>query len=214
MATFVAGDSTPLDLYKLMTGLVVPRPIGWIGSYGPDQVGAGAHGTANLAPYSFFNAVSGNPPTVIVSSGVRGDDSNRKDTHANLEDRGEFTVNIVTEELGPAMNHSAAELPPGESEFDLTGLTAVPATVVNAPMVAECPAVFECRVVNRVAVGPVGGPPSNIVFFGQVEVIHVNDEILDGTRIRHDVLRPVGRLAGNGYSTVADTMYELIRPDR
>lgn len=205
---FAAGETAPLDLYKLMTGLVVPRPIGWIGSY------SATGRVANLAPYSFFNAVSGNPPTIIVSSGVRGGSADRKDTHANLEDRGEFTVNIVTEELGPAMNHSAAELPAGESEFDLTGLTAVQATVVDAPMVAECPAVFECRVVNRVEIGPDGGPPSNIVFFGQVEVIHVDDAILDGTRIRHDVLKPIGRLAGNGYSTVATTMYDLIRPDR
>jgi len=112
------------------------------------------------------------------------------------------------------MNHSAAELPAGESEFDLTGLTAVPATEVDAPMVAEAPAVFECRVTNRVEVGPDDGPPSNIVFFGRVEVIHVNDEFLDGTRIRHDLLKPIGRMAGNGYATVADTLYDLIRPDR
>lgn len=207
-------------MYKLMTGLVVPRPIGWIGSYSAESLAIGADGSsadsgtgrvANLAPYSFFQAVSGNPPTIIVSSGVR---PNRKDTHANLEDRGEFTVNIVTEALGPAMNETAADLPPGESEFALTGLTPVPATVVDAPMVAECPAVFECRVTERVEVGHPGESPSNIVFFGQVQVIHVNDDILDGTRIRHDVLKPIGRLAGNGYSTVADSMYDLIRPDR
>ena len=207
MARFITAEQAPIDNYKLMTGLVVPRPIGWVGSWS----GTGDERTANLAPYSFFNAVSGNPPTIIVSSGVR---PGRKDTHANLEDRGEFTVNIVTEALGPAMNHSVAELPAGESEFDLTGLTVAEATTVDAPMVAESPAVFECRVTNRVEVGPDGGPPSNIVFFGRVEVIHVDDEVLDGTRIRHDLLRPIGRLAGNGYNTVADTMYDLIRPDR
>lgn len=207
MARFVTAEQAPVDNYKLMTGLVVPRPIGWVGSWS----GSGEARVANLAPYSFFNAVSGNPPTIIVSSGVR---PGRKDTHANLEDRGEFTVNIVTEALGPAMNHSAAELPAGESEFDLTGLTVADATVVDAPMVAESPAIFECRVTNRVEVGPDGGPASNIVFFGRVEVIHVDDDILDGTRIRHDLLRPIGRLAGNGYNTVADSMYDLIRPDR
>jgi len=199
----VTADADLVDCYKLMTGLVVPRPIGWIGSYSAD-------GTANLAPYSFFQAVSANPPTIIVSSGVR---PGRKDTHANLEDRGEFTVNIVTEALADAMNISAAELGPGESEFDLTGLTPTPASEVNAPMVAESPAVFECRVTERIEVGPDGGPASNVVFFGRIDVMHLDDEILDGTRIRHDVLQPVGRLAGNGYATVADSMYDLIRPD-
>ena len=205
---FVTAEEDPLVGYKLMTGLVVPRPIGWIGSW---SAPAGQDRVANLAPYSFFQAVSGNPPTIIVSSGVR---PGRKDTHANLEDRGEFTVNIVTEALGPAMNTSAHELDPDESEFDLVGVTAVPASDVDAPMVEEAPAMFECRVTERVEVGPDGGPPSSVVFFARVDVIHVNDEVLDGTRIRHDVLRPIGRMAGNGYATIADTMYDLIRPDR
>lgn len=211
---FVTADQSNTDNYKLMTGLVVPRPIGWIGSWSAsdgDSTDRRSERVANLAPYSFFNAVSGNPPTIIVSAGVR---PGRKDTHANLEDSGEFTVNIVSEALGEAMNNSAAELGVGESEFDLTELTAVPATIVDAPMVAQAPAVLECRVVNRVEIGPDDGPTSNVVFFGRVEVIHVDDQILDGTRIRHDLLKPLGRLAGNGYSTVADSMFDLIRPDR
>ena len=200
--TFDAADLSPVDTYKLLTGLVTPRPIGWIGS-------VSAEGSKNLAPYSFFNAVCADPPTVLFSAGRPG---RLKDTLANVLATGEFTVNIVSEAVAEAMNLTAGEYEPDVDEFELAGLTAVVGTAVAAPMVAESPARFECVVTQHVDLGPSGGEPSNTVVFGEVKAMHVADRVLDGTRTRPDELAAVGRLAGSHYARTADSLFEMIRP--
>lgn len=204
--SFATDALAPADRYKLLTGLVVPRPIGWIGSI--DEAGV-----RNLAPYSFFNVVSGTPPTVVFSAGRRPTGSNGtvapKDTLANVEATGVFTVNIVSEALAEAMNRTAATVGPEVDEFDLARVTPMRAEVVDAPLVAEAPAGLECRVDQIV---DVGDPPRNSVVFGRVLRIHIAAGLLDGTRVDQVALQAVGRMAGGAYTRTAAGYFELDRP--
>ncbi len=198
--TFLADDLQGLDGYKLLTGLVVPRPIGWIGSISTD-------GISNLAPYSFFNAVSGDPPTVMFSAGYGN--GTRKDTATNVKATGEFTVNIVSMSTVDAMNATAASLPADDDEFVHAGLTAIDSVLVAPKRVAEAVAHLECRVTHDMHVGREGG--GNWVFFGEVVAVHVNTDLLDGTRVDQAALEAVGRHVGNWYSR-ADQLFEIVRP--
>jgi flavin reductase (DIM6/NTAB) family NADH-FMN oxidoreductase RutF len=185
--------------YRLLSGLVVPRPIGWIGTIRAD-------GTYNLAPFSFFNLVSVEPPTVIFSGGRHQD--RPKDSVALAEESGVFTVNVVSEAVAEAMNITSGTFDASVDEFEMAGLTAVPGTVVPAPIVAESPANLECRVTRIVDIGEERG---SRVVFGEVLIIHVAPAVLDGGRVDSDALKAVGRLAGYGYVRTSDR-FELIRP--
>lgn len=196
---FTVADLTGVDPYKLATGLIVPRPIGWIGTISKD-------GVPNLAPYSFFNAVSGMPPTFVFAPGR----SVRRDTLDNVRDIGEFTINIVTDEVVEAMNATAASHDPGVDEFAEAGLTAVPSLSIRPPMVGECKANIECVVVDIVDIGhPEHG---NGLVIGQAVEFHVDESLLDGTRIDQAALAAVGRHAGNTYSHATD-LFDIARPD-
>ena len=196
---FSVGDLSGADPYKLATGLIVPRPIGWIGSVSSD-------GVANLAPYSFFNCVSGNPPTFVFSPG-RGA---RKDTLANVREVGEFTINVVTIEVVEAMNATAASHPADVVEFAAAGVTAVPSTSIRPPMVGECRANIECVVTQIIEVGH--ADHGSAVVFGEAVEFHVAEELLDGTRIDQLGLHAVGRHVGNTYSHATD-LFDIMRPD-
>lgn len=200
--SFDAGALETVDNYKLLTGLVVPRPIGWIGSVSAD-------GHRNLAPFSFFNAVSPKPPTVLFSAVVT---PKLKDTPRNVVETGEFTVNIVTVETAEAMNETAGEYEHGVDEFGIAGLTALDSTDISAPRVAEATASLECVVTHTHDIGVAGEPPTNRVVFGRVLRYHIADRVLDGTRIHARELNAVGRLAGSGYTTTADGYFEMQRP--
>jgi flavin reductase (DIM6/NTAB) family NADH-FMN oxidoreductase RutF len=196
---FTVADLSGVDPYKLATGLVVPRPIGWIGSLSAD-------GTPNLAPYSFFNCVAGVPPMFVFAPGRAG----RKDTLQNVREVGEFTINIVTAEVVEAMNATAATFPAEVDEFEAVGLTAVPSTSVRPPMVSECKANIECTVDQIVDIGHADF--GNALVVGEAVEFHVADELLDGTRIDQAALGAVGRHAGNMYSH-ATNLFEIARPD-
>lgn len=200
MATFSTADLDPTDCYKLMTGLVVPRPIGWIGTADDD-------GRPNLAPYSFFQCVATNPPVVLFSAGVANE--HEKDSLLNARNSGEFTCNLVDATVAEEMNRSSAELGRGESEFDFAGLTPEPSTEIKAPRVAEAKASFECRVQQIIELG--NPPLRHAVVFGEVVRVHADDQILDGTRVDFAKLDAIGRLAGNGYVTTRDR-FDLARP--
>ena len=196
---FTVADLSGADPYKLATGLVVPRPIGWIGSLSAD-------GVPNLAPYSFFNCVSGSPPTFVFSPGR----ASRKDTLQNVRDVGEFTINVVTAEVVEAMNATAVTFPADVDEFQAVGLTAVPAVSVRPPMVGECKANIECTVTEIVDIGhPDAG---SALVIGEAVHFHVADELLDGTRIDQAGLGAIGRHVGNMYSHATD-LFEIVRPD-
>ncbi len=185
--------------YKLLSGAIVPRPIGWIST-------VGTNGIYNLAPYSFFNAVSGDPPHVLFCSGKRSGD--HKDSAGNALATGEFVVNLVSEATAEAMNLTATELPVNVDEFAYAGLTAVPSVIVAAPRVGESLANFECKVVHSYEIE--GG--GSVIVVGRVVMMHVADEILDERyRIDYGVYKPVGRLAGSGYCRVSD-LFEMERP--
>lgn len=187
--------------YKLLIGCVVPRPIAWVSTVGAD-------GVNNLAPFSFFMGVCGDPPTIAFSSGPRAQD--RKDTVRNAEHTGDFVVNIVDDDRAEAMNMSSGEYPASVDEFALTGLTAAPGVKVRAPRVAEAPVSLECRVAGII---PVGRGPHSLVL-GEIVYFHVRDDVYDAATGRIDVarLKPVGRLAGHQYSYIHD-IFEMKRPN-
>ncbi len=201
MTRFIADEIDTIDAYKLLTGLIVPRPIGWIGSRSAD-------GVNNLAPYSFFNGVAASPPTVMFAP--TGQPSARKDTLANVRATKVFTVNVVNMDLGDAMNATSGTHPADVDEFEQAGLTVREATSIDAPIVAEAPASMECRVSRIVPIGT--GPMGSEVVFGEVLAFDVDDRLLDGTRVDQAGLDAVGRHVGNWYSRAAD-LFELARPD-
>ncbi len=198
---FDPADHDDVEIYKLLIGLVVPRPIGWIGS-------VSAAGVRNLAPFSFFNAVAASPPTVLFST-IRASGA-RKDTLSNVEETGVFTVNVVTEETAEAMNLTSGSYDPSVDEFELAGLTAVAGTVVDAPFVAEAKANLECRLSQVVPIGT-DGPMAASIVIGEVVRVHVDGAILDGTRIDQEALRAVGRMGGPTYTRTRD-LFSLERP--
>ena len=197
--TFLLSEQESRDAYKLLSGLIVPRPIGWIGTTRED-------GTFNLAPFSFFNVVASNPPTVLFSGGTHPD--RPKDSVALAESSGEFTVNIVSEDVAAAMSVTAGRFRSEDDEFAIAGLTPFLGVRVAAPMVVESPANMECVVTEVVDIGP---DARTRVVFGEVVALHVRDRVLDGTRIVPDELKAIGRMAGDSYIRTSDR-FELARP--
>lgn len=198
-AYFDLAEAQARDRYKLLSGLVVPRPIGWIGTRRPD-------GSYNLAPFSFFNVVSSNPPVVLFSGGRHTD--RPKDTTELAVETGEFSVNIVSESVVEAMAVTSGSFTAEDDEFEIAGLTAVPGTKTGAPLVAESPANLECTVRQMIELGE-----NTRLIIGDVVAIHVVDDVLDGTRIDNDALQAVGRMAGATYINTR-ARFEVSRPNR
>ena len=173
------ADHSPAESYKLLSNLVVPRPIAWVSTRNAD-------GAANLAPFSFFNAL-GSHPLYIGVSVARKEDGGLKDTARNIEAHGEFVVNFVSETLFPAMNLSAADFPPDVSELEIADLHTAPSIRIATPRVAESPAALECRLHQRVELG------AYTLYIGTVEMIHVADELI-GPRLHINDYAPVGRM--------------------
>lgn len=191
------------SIYKILTGSVLPRPIGWISSI---DLG----GRPNLAPFSFFNAVCSNPPTVLFCSSIRGSDGKTKDTLNNVRATSEFVVNIVTEGLLQAMNASSIEAPSDFDEFDYAGLTLTPSVVVKPPRVAESPIHFECKLREIIEIG--NEPGGGSIVIGTIVHIHADDGVMIGEdKINLTALKPIGRLMGSGYCRVTD-LIEIERP--
>jgi len=183
-------DTSPKDLYKLMIGMVVPRPIAWVSTVSED-------GTNNLAPYSFFNAISGDPPVVCFAPSRKPAGDNKKDTLRNLESTGVFVINIVSEHLAQAMNQSAADVPPEVDEFALAGVSVEPATMIQAPMVKEALAKMECRVRQIIPLGD--RPTSGILVLGDVLCFHFVEGLVDNFKVDPAMLNAVGRMGGTSY---------------
>ena len=189
------------SFYRVLTGVVVPRPIAFVSTVSAD-------GHFNLAPYSFFNAVGYDPPTIVFSSS-RHVGGKQKDTLANIEQTGEFVVNVVVDDIAEAMNKTAAEFPAGVSEFEIAGLTPAPSDLIKAPRVAESPVNMECRLIQVIPIGK--GAHEHGLVIGEVILMHLRDDILDGHRVNHHILKPTGRLAGSMYCHTAD-VFEMPRP--
>ncbi|MBL8836671.1 MAG: flavin reductase family protein [Alphaproteobacteria bacterium] len=192
------------DRYKLLIGLVVPRPIALVTT-------VSSAGRVNAAPFSFFNVLSDEPPLVIISVDAREEDETvPKDTAVNIGDTGEFVVNLVDETLLPAMNVCAVALPAGEDETAYAGLEMARSAKVKPPRIAVAPAALECRAWRTIALP---GPARKLIL-GEVVQLHVRDDIVDDRlRIDQDRLALIGRLGGGGSYVRLNERFELKRLD-
>lgn len=190
------------NIYKLMIGAIVPRPIAFVSSLSQD-------GIPNLAPFSFFTGISANPPVICFCPMVRLSDGRQKDTLRNVEQTGEFVVNIVSEGIAKKMNICSTEFPPEVDEFEKSGLTRVPSEVVRPFCVRESMINMECRLLQLVQVSskPLGGT----LVLGEVLRFHVAEPLFEAFRIDPDLLKPIGRMGGSTYTRTTDR-FDLIRP--
>ena len=189
------------DRYGLMIAVIQPRPIAWVST----QAKGGA---LNLAPFSFFTGITAEPFSLCFAP-VSNRDGRKKDTLLNIEETGQFVVNVATEDNAEKMNQTSADYPRGVSEFKEAGLTPAPSVKVKPPRVLESPVSLECELMQVVTIsaGPLGG---NLVI-GQVVHVHVADAIWKDGRVAHRDLKAVGRLEGSWYSRVVDD-FKLPRP--
>jgi flavin reductase (DIM6/NTAB) family NADH-FMN oxidoreductase RutF len=184
------------DVYRLLIRCIVPRPIAWVSTRSAD-------GADNLAPFSFFTGVASAPPSVLFCPGRRGEAGGKKDTLRNVEETGEFVVNVVTEELAERMNETATDYPPEIDEFAAAGLTPAPSRLVRPPRVAESPVNFECRRLEVFHIGAEGAGGAAIVV-GEIVMIHVDDRVLREGKVDPERLRPVARLGGMEYTKLGE----------
>lgn len=200
MHSIFPQDLQPRDAYRLLISIVVPRPIAWVSTVGAD-------GSLNLAPFSFFNAVAGHPPTVMFSVGQR--QGVPKDTLRNVCETGEFVLNVVDEALAEKMNLTSGEYAYKVNEFEHAGLTPLASTLVKPPRVAEAAITMECRATQIV---PVQDTTYTMVL-GQVQVFHLRDGLLrPNGAVDAERLKPVARLSGDEYATLGH-VFQLKRPN-
>jgi flavin reductase (DIM6/NTAB) family NADH-FMN oxidoreductase RutF len=191
-------DPNELDhtaVYKLLTGSVIPRPIGWISSISE-------HGINNLAPFSYFNAVGDDPPHVMFSTG-RSNNTN-KDTLNNVLATKQFVVNMVIEELTEQMNITAQAVHSDVDEFELAGVTPIPSLKIKPMRVKESPISFECELVHHYFLEDHkhGGA---CVIIGRIVMMHFKEDVLmDNYKINLENYKPVSRLAGSNYSKIGE----------
>jgi len=195
---------TPPVAYQWMTTTILPRPIAWVSTISPE-------GKVNLAPFSFFQGVTANPPTLLFVP-VNNREGHKKDTVRNIELVPEFVVNLVAHSLAEVMNSTASLLPYGESEFERFNVASAPSVKVRPPRVAAAPVAYECTLHQIVHIG--SGPLAANVVFGRIIAAHVSDGVLgaDGYPDPRK-LDLVGRLGREDYTTTRDT-FSLRRPDR
>jgi flavin reductase (DIM6/NTAB) family NADH-FMN oxidoreductase RutF len=186
----------PFDPFK---AIVAPRPIGWISSIS-------AKGEVNLAPYSFFNAVSGQPPCVMFSS------DGYKDSVANIAETKEFVCNLATWDLRSEVNRTSATLPRDVDEMREAGLDAAPSRLVAPPRVAAAPCALECKLLRIIRLDDVDGKPlDQYVVFGQVVGVHVDDRFLRDGRLDTAAMQPIARCGYSDYAVVT-SLFQMKRP--
>jgi flavin reductase (DIM6/NTAB) family NADH-FMN oxidoreductase RutF len=182
-------------VYKLLTGSIIPRPIGWISSIS-------ANGISNLAPFSYFNAVGDDPPHVMFAVG--SSNNANKDTLNNVLATKQFVVNMVTEALAEQMNTTAQAVPPEVNEFELAELTPLASIKIKPFRVAESPITFECELVHHYFLEEhkQGGA---CVIIGRIVMMHFDEAVLlDNYKINLDAYKPIARLAGSHYAKMGE----------
>ena len=196
------SEYDPRRIYYLMMSSVTPRPIAWISTVSAD-------GIPNLAPFSFYNAVTSKPPLLSVAVSRRR--RQRKDTANNASTTGEFVVNVVTARHLDAMVQTSADYPPEVDELERAGLTAAPSALVKPPRVAEAPIAMECRTREIFEVSP------GIVdlLIGEVVMFHVSDDlpIDEDLNVPAAALQPMARLGAQDYAPLG-TVVKRSRPSR
>lgn len=183
----------PFDPFK---AIIAPRPIGWIGSQSRD-------GLINLAPYSFFNAVSAKPNIIAFSS------TGLKDSAYNATETGEFTFSLATRALAGKMDQSSLKLGSNVNEFEYAGLTMEPSRLISPPFVSESPAALECKVTSSLRLTDLNGDETDAyVIFGQVVATHIKDEFIRDGRFDTARAQPIARCGYNDYATV-ESVWEI-----
>ena len=190
------------DIYKLMIGIIIPRPIAFVSSIDAD-------GILNLAPFSYFTACSSNPPVVCFCTSVRSEPRPHKDTLENIRATGEFVVNVVSEEIAEQMNKTSADVPPEVDEFVLSGLTPVASDLVKPPRVAESKAQMECKLRQIVPVSE--KPGGGVLVLGEVLRFHILESVMDGLKVDPGKLKAIGRMGGPTYVRT-DDRFNMERP--
>jgi flavin reductase (DIM6/NTAB) family NADH-FMN oxidoreductase RutF len=189
------------DGYKLLISTVVPRPIALATT-------VDAKGRVNAAPFSFFNAISSEPPVVVLGINGTGVEGGYKDTEANIRETGEFVVNLVDEALAERMNICAVDFPHEIAELEVAKLTEVPSIGVKPPRIAESPVSFECKRITGLSLGG-----NSTMEVGRVIHIHIRDDLLDMERlyVKTDEMRLVGRMHGRGWYTRTSDLFLMDR---
>ena len=195
METFETNDAFA-DNYKFLIGSILPRPIAVISTLNVD-------GSNNVAPFSFFTAVSASPMIIAFCPMIRSSTGALKDTPVNIFREKEFVVNIVSESIIEKINLTSTELPYGEDEFILSGLTPLDSEVVKARRIKESLIHFECIFRDSLSYGD--HPGSGQIITGEVVRVHIAKEILENGRIITSKLNPIGRGAGNDYFRCSDS---------
>ena len=191
------------EMYRFISDAVQPRPIAWVST-------VSAAGVANLAPFSFFNAVCARPPILTFAPMRHGRTGAWKDTLNNIRETREYVIAIVPEHLVQRMNQSSFEYPPEVSEFEAAGLERSPAERVKASLVAASPVNFECKLREILEFG--NGPGGGALVIGEIVLAHGADQIMHGLRIAHDKLATVGRMGGSRYAQTKEATLMIPRP--
>lgn len=188
--------------YKILTATVTPRPIAWVTTRSPD-------GVANAAPFSFFNVLGHEPPTVVLGL-LRHPEKGLKDTAENILATGEFVAHLVPHQMAEAMNVTCVDAPPGTDELELAGLQTVPSQMIAPPRIAGSPVAFECRTISTHETGP-----RQVAVIGEVVCAHVADEfVLDAGKGYIDTLALdlIARMHGSGWYARPADLFQLTRP--
>jgi len=198
------GSARQQDVYKIMIGAIVPRPIALVSTLSVE-------GVRNLAPFSFFTAISSKPPLICFCPGPRSEPGPRKDTLLNISQTKEFVVNVVSEEIAEAMNLTSGEYPPEVDEFELAGLTPAASGLVKPPRVAESHVSMECKLALAIEFSQDPGGGNLIV--GEVLRFHLDQRIIgENLRIDPDKLRAIGRMGGPTAYTRTRDRFDMVRP--
>ncbi len=190
------------DVYKVLIGAIVPRPIAFVSTISLD-------GIHNLAPFSFFTAISANPPVICFCPTRKSGVEPCKDTLRNISATREFVVNIVSEEIAQQMNITSTDFAADVDEFEAAGLTPIPSDLVKAPRVAESHVQMECKLYLTLEISELPGGGNLVI--GEVIRLHVDDACVDDFKIDPDKLRAIGRMGGNSYVRTTDR-FDMIRP--
>ena len=198
--TILANTLSKRDVYFLLSAAVVPRPVALVTS-------VSSSGVVNAAPFSFFNAISSDPPLVMLAIDRRNGEP--KDTASNILSQKEFVVNIVSEAIAEKMNLCSGDYPSEVSELDVAGFTHAPSELIRVPRIAESPVQLECRLEKHLEIGRA---PSDLVI-GEVLAFHIDEAVMKEGRISPHALQAVGRLSGSNYCRSTD-VFRMERPKR
>ena len=195
------------ETHKLMIGSIVPRPIALVST-------TSNNGINNLAPFSYFNGVCSKPPTIMFAPARRGWDGQEKDTLINIRNTKEFSINIVSEDIGEKMVKCSTDYEKEVDEYSKSGLSPLSSKKIKPPIVSESKISLECILNQIVQIGKEDAG-SGFIVIGTIVLFHLDDEVYDNGRIILDKLQPLGRVAGNGYvrSTNAFDIVRTIKPD-